>query len=153
MIKKGTYQTVRKMFGLTKFIPFTKDEKLRDIIKGKILNNPGVYVFTGVKGSKEDVLYIGMAGKVQHDGTFKSQGLSGRICNRQKNKSREDFLKDIINGENNQYDLVKIYWKETCEIDEKRCLSKGKFPCEVETEFISIFLRKNKKLPRYNGEF
>lgn len=124
------------------------DNLLNLITCSKVPDAPGVYIFV----SKGVVTYVGKAGTLKGDGTFKGQRLRRRISNRQNGQSREDFFKtELQKG----VDAIRIYWHQTCQIDSNTGTIRtgGDIPAKVEAELLSDYYKSHKRLPTHNQQF
>ncbi|MDH7578041.1 MAG: hypothetical protein QHH75_09515 [Bacillota bacterium] len=57
---------------------------------------PGVYLIFGCKKKEFKLLYIGKAGTLRKNGSFKNQGLRGRLNAKQKDMSRQKYYQERI---------------------------------------------------------
>lgn len=119
---------------------FLKDGKTLKEITRDIPNTPGVYI---IYNSKEEIVYIGKAGTVNQDGTFKKQGLRRRLTNQHHGIRREDyFISKIVDD---GIDYIDIWWYE---------LKSKVIPGYVEGMLIQeYFNRNNGHLPIWNEGF
>jgi hypothetical protein len=93
-----------------------------------------------------EVLYIGKSGSINMDGTFKSQGLRGRINNKQNIKEkRQVFLERKF--EEDDFLALDIFWFVTFDNDTKE------LPGYVEGLLIQKFFEMHGRLPKWNNEF
>jgi len=129
---------------------FTRGDNLSDLIsRNKVPDAPGVYIFV----VKDVVTYVGKAGTLKSDGTFKGQKLRRRIGNRQNGQRREVFFKtELKKG----IDAIRVYWHQTCQIDLKtgNISDDGDIPAKVEADLLSDYYEShNKRLPLHNKQF
>ena len=118
---------------------FPEDGKTLKKITKNIPNTPGVYI---IYNSKDEIVYIGKAGTVNQDGTFKKQGLHKRLTNQNHGTRREkDFLSKI---EEDGIDYIDIKWYE---------LTSGVIPGYVEGVLIQEYFNKHGELPSWNDCF
>jgi hypothetical protein len=117
-------------------------EDIRKILKEKnVPNEYGVYI---IYNDKNEIIYIGKAGTVNNDGSFKKQGLRKRLKNRQQKKSRNIFFQEIIGKYN--YEFLYFKWFVTYREN------KGIYPFLAEAELLAKYLDIYKKLPLLNKE-
>ena len=105
----------------------------------KIPNTPGVYI---IYNSNEEIVYIGKAGTVNQDGTFKKQGLRKRLTNQHDGMRREDYFLSKIKKDGIAH--IKIKWYE---------LKDEVIPGYIEGMLIQEYLNIHKKLPSWNDWF
>src|SRR5207237_10324677 len=67
----------------------------RVVSEQRVPARAGAYVISAI-GSELQVIYIGKAGTMRHDGSWKDQLLSRRLCNRQGGMSRQDFFQKML---------------------------------------------------------
>lgn len=118
---------------------FPKDGKILKEITKDIPNSPGVYI---IYNSKNEIVYIGKAGTVNQDGTFKKQGLRKRLTNQHHGIRREDYFISKIADEG--IDHIDIKWYE---------LTSGVIPGYIEGMLIQEYFKKHGKLPSWNDCF
>lgn len=113
----------------------------KDIIKDKLpKKNYGVYVW--VNSETEEILYIGMAGKMYTGGKFSKQTISERLCNTRGGKSPKDAVLNIMIKECiNSLDFHIMY------------LKKGEPPSYIEALMLYNYYKKTNNLPKYNNWF
>jgi hypothetical protein len=115
-------------------------EDIRKILKEEnVPNKYGVYI---IYNDKNEIIYIGKAGTVNNDGSFKNQGLKKRLKNRQQKKSRKVFFQEIIEKYN--YEFLYFKWFVTYQED------KGIYPFLAEAELLAKYLDIYKRLPLLN---
>ena len=100
---------------------------------------PGVYIISDHNGV---IIYIGKAGTIRQDGTFKSQGLHGRLNNKQKDIARQEYFDSRMSVES--IPQIRIDWYE---------LNEGIIPGYIEGLLIQEYYHANKVLPRWNESF
>lgn len=72
------------------------DESIDCVVtKYAIPNRPGVYVISAVAQITQ-VIYIGKAGTLQNDGTWKGQMLPGRLRAQQDGMPRRRFFREVL---------------------------------------------------------
>jgi hypothetical protein len=115
-------------------------EDIRKILKEEnVPNKYGVYI---IYNDKNEIIYIGKAGTVNNDGSFKNQGLKKRLKNRQQKKSRKVFFQEIIEKYN--YEFLYFKWFVIYQED------KGIYPFLAEAELLAKYLDIYKRLPLLN---
>lgn len=105
----------------------------------------GVYVITACRAGQGEVVYIGKAGTLRSDGTFKDQGIAKRLTMKQDADTyREVFFRELIAKEH--LDCLHFEWfvtfAEECSVP----------PFLAEADLLAAFLRDTKRLPRLNKE-
>lgn len=118
---------------------FPENGKTLKEITSKIPNTPGVYI---IYNSKGEIVYIGKAGTINQDGTFKKQGLCRRLNNQHHGMSREDYFKSKI--EENNLDHIIIKWYE---------VNPRVIPGSAEGMLIQEYFNKHGELPPWNEGF
>jgi len=93
-----TINTINMFSGLDKYknnghFFFEKDKNLKELSKD-VPNLPGVYYILRLSRGKIDLVYIGKSGTILQNGSFKEQGLKGRLNNKQEGIKREDFFNE-----------------------------------------------------------
>ena len=106
---------------------------------------PGVYYILRLARGKIRIVYIGKSGTILQNGTFKSQGLNGRINNKQEGIKREDFFNKKCEKES--IDALDIYWFVT--MDNKN----QDLPGFVEGKIIQQYFEMHGELPLWNKEY
>lgn len=110
------------------------------VCDNRVPERAGAYVISAIAATAA-VIYIGKAGTVRQDGTWKTQTLAGRLCNRQKKLSRQEFFQKMI-AETGAREL-RFEWFVT--INERTIL-----PILAEGELLQAFYDDHQRLPRYN---
>lgn len=106
----------------------------------------GVYIiFAGLKIAGLPI-YIGRAGTVNQDGSWKHQGLKGRLTAKQQGKPRNIFFREDIIKQNN-LDGLSFTWFITHDG------GSGTLPCLVEAQLIQHYFNENHTLPRFNKAY
>ena len=121
-----------------------KGQSLKEVSKN-VPNLPGVYYIIRLAKGRIDLVYIGKAGTINQDGSFKKQGLGGRLNNMQKNEKRQDFFNKKIDEEN--IDALDIYWFVTYDENHKD------LPGFVEAILMQHFFDIYRQLPQWNNAF
>lgn len=99
----------------------------------------GVYI---TADNQENVIYIGMAGTVKNDGTFKGQNIDKRLKNTRNKKSGNNFFKLLTRD--NEFEYLSIYCIQRKE---------DELPAFLEADLMQKFFRQERKLPMLNKAF
>lgn len=118
---------------------FPTNGKTLKEITSEIPNTPGVYI---IYNSTGEIVYIGKAGTINQDGTFKKQGLRRRLNNQHHGMRREDYF--ISKIEENNLDHIIIKWYE---------VNPRVIPGSVEGMLIQEYFNKHGELPPWNEGF
>ena len=106
-------------------------------------NKYGVYLIYSVKDNIEKIIYIGKSGTLQNDGTFKTQGIAGRLKAVGKNNiPRNIYFQDII--KEYDFDKLKFLWIVTVEENVIE------IPALVEAKLLQSYFDDNNVLPLLN---
>jgi hypothetical protein len=118
------------------------DEKLSQKTKEiKLPNSFGIYIIYQNQKSYENIIYIGKAGEVKNNGTFKNQGLLKRLTNVRNNKTANNYFKELFCDD---IDKIIIEYFET---------SDGIIPSFVEASLIQEYFSVFSKLPLLNKSY
>lgn len=112
---------------------------------GEVRDEPGVYVLSALRDDDATVVYVGRAGTLRNDGTFKDQKLLGRLHAKQDGMSREVFFKQKL-GEGG-FTALRIEWFQTW--DERA----HRVPALEEAELIQAYFNDRGCLPPWNASF
>ena len=119
------------------------NKKIRDKVDKKF----GVYVW--IDASTNDIVYIGMAGKIKTDGTLCDHSVQNRLlASRGKDKitnkdiQTNDYVHNFMND--NNIDTLNFYVMYS-KFDEP--------PAFIEALLLYKYYKKNKKLPKLNNSF
>ena len=125
--------------------PLLRGQRIRKIVAEHHVPRScaGVYVVFAV-GTATEVIYIGKAGTLQNDGTWKDQMLPGRLCNRQGQISRCEFFQKML-VETGAREL-QVRWFVT----ELTAADGVILPILAESQLLQAFYDDNHRLPRYN---
>jgi hypothetical protein len=130
---------------------FTPNDSL-----GKCCNAPtnknGVYIVFALSQGRSEIIYIGLSGEMQNDGTLKTRGgnyggMKERIVNGDhynRVQRKKAWLEEM---ENENFESLEVYWWVTFD-DEINHI-----PAYVEALLIQRYYDDFKKLPRWNNEF
>jgi len=121
-----------------------KGEKIEKVLaENHVPNQYGVYIIYSVRGNQEDIVYIGKAGTMTNDGTFKSQGIKNRLkAVGANNISRGIYFQNII--EEFSFDKLKFVWIITFDEHIKE------IPGYSEIRLIQSYYNHHNKLPLLN---
>jgi hypothetical protein len=113
------------------------------VVKYRVSPGRGVYVITSCRGDSREAIYIGKAGTIQDNGSFKDQGIAKRLTMKQdKQTYRQVFFQQLIVEES--LDCLRIDWfatfTETCSVP----------PFLAEAELLAAFFWSTGRLPRHN---
>ena len=123
---------------------FEKGKNLKELSKD-VPDLPGVYYILRLSRGKIDLVYIGKSGTILQNGSFKEQGLNGRLNNKQEGIKREDFFNEKCIKEN--IDALDIYWFVS--FDNKN----QDLPGFVEGTILQRYFEIHGQLPCWNKEF
>jgi len=122
-------------------------EKFNQTIRDKVGKKFGVYIWMDDK--TEEIVYIGMAGKVKTDGTLGDHSIQNRLlASRGKDKiSKKDILtNDYVKNfmVDNKIDSLSFYilYSKT-----------GEPPAYIEALLLYRYYKKNNRLPKLNNSF
>jgi hypothetical protein len=124
--KVGNY---RRRFENDKFDLTNGGNLSKSIKQGKVPNKPGVYIITGILNQRKRVLYIGMAGTMKRDGTFKKQMLPKRLTAVQNYSGR--WISRAIFFQQKMEELIPAY---------------------AEIQLLQSYFNDNRVLPLWNHE-
>ncbi|MBN8859362.1 MAG: hypothetical protein J0H29_13295 [Sphingobacteriales bacterium] len=116
-------------------------------VREKIEKKVGVYIW--LDDTRKEIIYIGKAGSIGRDGSYKKHSIQNRLtAPRGKNKATNKYIQtnDYVKAIMTEYDIshlsiVVIYSKE----DEP--------PAYIEALLLYHFYKKNKRLPKLNNSF
>lgn len=122
-------------------------EKFNQTIREKVDTKFGVYVW--VDKSSEEIVYIGMAGKIKTDGTLGDHSIQNRLLasrGRDKATKKDIQTNDYISAfmTNNNIDSLNFFILYS---------KQGEPPAYIEALLLYNYYKKNKKLPRLNNSF
>jgi hypothetical protein len=134
---------------LSSFLSFIKSIKTIEFKPGDKINKKllslystkdqkkvkAVYLIYGIKNAKKELIYIGKAGSVKNDGSFKNQGID-RLKRRRGKIYSQEWYENIL----------KDYDRLVFKIVELEGIS----PAFIEAFLLQKYLDKCKRLPRYN---
>lgn len=119
------------------------NEKIRQNVEKKF----GVYIWLDT--ATNEIVYIGMAGKVRTDGTLGDHSVQNRLlASRGKDKSTKkdiqtnDYVRNyMINNDVESLDFYIMYSKT------------GEPPAYIEALLLYKYYKKNNRLPKLNNSF
>ena len=122
-----------------------RDESINEVVsREKVPNEPGVYIVFGTDDHDwKRPLYIGKAGTLKNDGTWKGQKLRGRLKNKQHQMARRDFFITLMDTE--YAEGLTFRWFVTQ--DQK---TGTVIPALAEAELLQAYYDDCKRLPEVN---
>lgn len=119
-------------------------EDIRQVlIQNNVPNSYGVYIIYSIENNKENIIYIGKSGTMQNNGTFKTQGIAGRLkAVGSNNIPRNIYFQDILEKYN--FKKLKFLWIVTVNN------SDIEIPALVESKLLQLYFNDNKVLPLLN---
>ncbi len=122
-------------------------KRYNEIINENVENLVGIYVW--VDDITSEVYYIGMAGKINTDGTFGNHSLNERLkasrckdIETKKDVQTNDYVKKFMNE--NNIDRLKFYVMYTLP---------GEPPSYIESLLLYKYYKQNARLPLLNNSF
>ena len=112
------------------------------IKESSVPNKPGVYFICGTERERCCLLYIGKAGTLRNDGSFKGQKLSGQLSAKQEGISRQDFYQKRM--AELKLDSLFFYWFVTFDKDVLI------IPAKAEADLLQKYFDYNGHLPAWN---
>lgn len=103
---------------------------------------PGVYLIYGRRQSETELLYIGKAGTLRKDGTFKDQKLRGRLNNKQQGMPRQEFFEQQMHAVG--LDALAFTWFVT--FDSRSRI----IPAKAEADLLQVYFAETGQLPEWN---
>lgn len=121
--------------------------KFNKAIRDNVDEKFGVYVW--VDKSSEEIVYIGMAGKIKTDGTLGDHSIQNRLlASRGKDKTTKKDIQtnDYISAfmTNNNIDSLNFFILYS---------KLGEPPAYIEALMLYNYYKKNNRLPRLNNSF
>jgi hypothetical protein len=114
-------------------------------VEAGVPDKPGVYLLGALSGKAEHLVYVGRAGTLQTDGTFKDQMLLGRLQAKQEGLARQEFFRRRLRE--GAYDGLRIQWLVTWEQRVRVA------PAFAEAELLQAYLLEHCRLPPWNKSF
>lgn len=122
-------------------------EKFNEKIRDKVDKKFGVYVWVNTKNN--EIVYIGMAGKIKTDGTLGDHSIQNRLLasrgnhkTTKKDIQTNDYVRDFMNNNNIETLNFYIMYSKTEEP-----------PAYVEALLLYKYYKKNNRLPKLNNSF
>jgi len=119
-----------------------KESIIDTVANNQVPNKYGIYIFSGKTKFKAEIIYIGRAGTINQDGTFKKQGIGKRLTMKQSGMYRENFFQKVI--EDFGYEALSFEWFVTYNE------SNNILPGFAEAELLQAFFDDFGQLPRLN---
>lgn len=113
------------------------------IRESRVPDKPGIYFICGTNRGRCYLLYIGKAGSLTNDGSFKGQKLSGRLAAKQQGIRRQKFYQQKM--AELQLDNLLFYWFVTFDKDVHI------IPAKAEAGFLQEYFNGNGRLPAWNA--
>lgn len=123
---------------------FKIGDNLKEVSKA-VPDLPGIYYILRLAKGKIDLVYIGKSGTIKQNGSFKQQGLNGRLNNKQNGLKRQDYFE--MKCEQERIDALDIYWYVTFDHKNKD------LPGFVEGILMQRFFESFDQLPEWNNEY
>lgn len=118
------------------------NEKLSKKVKEvKLPNSFGIYIIYKNQKSYKNIIYIGKAGEIKNNGSFKNQGLLKRLKNVRNKKTANNYFTELFCDD---IDKIIIEYFET---------SNGIIPSFVEASLVQEYFSKFLKLPLLNKSY
>lgn len=139
-----TITSYKLLFPLNGQFSISSGNELRsNIAEHKVPNEPGCYLIYFNAVDTSQLIYIGKAGTIKNDGSFKDQGLAKRLCAKQDGKQRSQFFQELIE----QYQVQSLYFQWFVTFDgEVRTL-----PAKAEADLIQAYYDEFGYLPLLNA--
>ncbi|MNL32783.1 hypothetical protein D3C87_1546570 [compost metagenome] len=105
---------------------------------------PGVYIICGRMGNGNEVAYIGKAGSLCRDGSFKKQKLKGRLqAKKDSQRNRKEWYQELLQ----RYEALVFHWLVTFDGDVRIV------PAKAEADLLQAYFDENGRLPPENKGF
>jgi len=116
------------------------------IKESDVPDKPGVYLICGTSQGHGHLLQIGKAGTLTKDGSFKNQGLRGRLGAKQGGMRRKKFFRKEMSEL--KLDSLFFYWFVTFdrEVDRNVLI----IPAKAEADLLQTYFDDNGHLPDWN---
>ena len=120
--------------------------RITDVLKERdVPNSYGIYLIYGNLEHSGRPIYIGKAGTVLTDGTWRKQGLRRRLSARQEKLPRNEFFARLIDDK--KLSGLSFAWFVTFKDGQ------GTIPSLIEAELIQKHLDRFRCLPMLNKDF
>jgi hypothetical protein len=117
----------------------------RILLENKVPSGYGVYLIFKGPNCNGELIYIGLAGTMNQDGTMKPQGLAERLKAKQEDMQRNHFFANYIAKKSP--DGLSFAWFVTFQN------GSGVLPAVAEARAMEQFYEEYKKLPELNKEY
>jgi len=118
----------------------SQGQRIREVVRSaEVPDRYGIYIISDPQGR---VLYIGRAGTVCNDGTFKRQTLRRRLTNKQDGLPRQQFFEDVLRIRG--LESLHFEWFVTFDREDRV------LPCLAESELLQAYFNDYGRLPPYN---
>lgn len=115
-------------------------------IREKVKNQIGIYIWEN--NDNNEILYIGMAGKVKNNGEYVNHSVRQRLL---ASRGKDENGKDV---QTNKYVQNIIMENSISQINfHVYHLKENQIPGFIEAVLINAYFQKNKCLPKYNSSF
>lgn len=128
--------------GRGEFLVSATDSVDEVVVREHVSKGYGVYVISGCRNAKREILYIGKAGTVCQDGSMKKQGLRQRLTMKQDGIYRREYFRQKITDM--KLDALHIEWFVTYSA------GSGVPPFLAESALLAAFLCASGQLPSWN---
>ncbi len=145
MIFKHKVELYKESFPIHGQFEISSGNELRNKIRASnVSNKPGCYVIYKNSIESHNVIYIGKAGTMKTDGSFKDQGLAGRLCAKQEKMPRPQFFQEII--EKHKISILYFQWFVTFNGQSKI------LPAKAEADLLQAYFDEYGELPMLNKD-
>ncbi|HBT20704.1 MAG TPA: hypothetical protein DEA47_05020 [Peptococcaceae bacterium] len=121
-----------------------KEEKISSRVReAKVPNKPGVYLIYALKKTNCELIYIGRAGTMLRDGSFKKQGLFERLKAKQKGISRNKYFQEQMK----KLGIETLIFEWFVTFDEYTKV----IPAKAEAELLQAYFENYNVLPLWNN--
>jgi hypothetical protein len=110
---------------------------------GRVPNAPGVYLIDGLRAGVPTLCYIGKAGTMRQDGSFKDQGIAGRLTAKHQSMPRQQYFQQQMAAY--AFDALRFRWFVTFQ-DPVRIL-----PAKAEADLLQAHFDAYSRLPLWNA--
>ncbi len=116
-------------------------------IRNEVVKKFGVYFW--VDSATNEIMYIGMAGKIKSDGTLGNHSVQNRLLasrGKDKNRKKDIQTNDFVLESMNEHSIktLKFYIMYT---------KTGEPPAYIEALLLYKYYKKNSRLPKLNKSF
>lgn len=133
----------RRKFPRQGSFKFGPDDSIRSAVAAyDVPNDFGVYLISAVSGSRMDLVYVGKAGTVNANGSWKKQGIAKRMTNRQGEVSRSIFFPRLIK----ERELEGLHFEWFVTFNGETVV----LPVLAEAELLQAYFNEHGRLPELN---